>query len=120
MKKVLKNCIRLFNRVYRTGEPITEYDWELIRKDGTKGFIEISVSLMRDSEGKPIGFRGISRDITERKRMEEALRRSEEESKALAQENAIMAEIGRIISSTLNIEEVYERFAEEVRKAHSL
>jgi len=32
------------------------------------------------------------------------------------QENAIMAEIGRIIGSTLNIEEVYERFAEEVRK----
>jgi hypothetical protein len=27
-----------------------------------------------------------------------------------------VAEIGRIISSTLNIEEVYERFAEEVRK----
>src|SRR4030066_165689 len=34
----------------------------------------------------------------------------------LAQENEIMAEIGRIISSTLNIEEVYERFAEEARK----
>jgi len=52
----------------------------------------------------------------ERKRAEEALRRSEEEAKRLAQENAIMAEIGQIISSTLNIEEVYERFAETVRK----
>jgi PAS domain-containing protein len=37
-------------------------------------------------------------DITQRKRAEEALRRSEEEAKRLAQENAIMAEIGRIIS----------------------
>ena len=45
----------------------------------------------------------------ERKRAEEAATR-------LSKENAIMAEIGRIISSTLNIEEVYERFAEEVRK----
>ena len=45
----------------------------------------------------------------ERKRAEEAAAR-------LAQENAVMAEIGRIISSTLNIDEVYERFAEEVRK----
>jgi transcriptional regulator with GAF, ATPase, and Fis domain len=52
----------------------------------------------------------------ERKRVEEALRRSEEEAKRLAQENAVMAEIGQIISSTLNIEEVYERFAEEVHK----
>ena len=54
--------------------------------------------------------------MQERRQAEEALQRSEEEAKRLAQENAIMAEIGRIISSTLNIEEVYERFAEEVRK----
>ncbi len=43
-------------------------------------------------------------------------RNREEEAKRLAQENAIMAEIGRIISSTLNIEEVYERFAVEAKK----
>jgi sugar-specific transcriptional regulator TrmB len=52
----------------------------------------------------------------ERKRMEEAFQSSEESAKKLAQENVVMAEIGRIISSTLNIEEVYERFAEEARK----
>ncbi len=51
-----------------------------------------------------------------RKRTEEALRESEEEARRLVQENTIVAEIGRIISSTLDIQEVYERFAEEVRK----
>ena len=50
---------------------------ELIKKDGTKTFSEISVSLIRDSEGKKIGFRGISRDVTERKRMEEQLLQAE-------------------------------------------
>ncbi|MDI7259690.1 MAG: GAF domain-containing protein [Thermodesulfobacteriota bacterium] len=54
--------------------------------------------------------------ITEHKGVEEALRQSEETAKRLSQENAIVAEIGRIISSTLNIDEVYERFAEEVGK----
>ncbi len=48
-------------------------------------------------------------DITLLKRAEGAIRR-------LANENAIIAEISRIIGSTLNIEEVYERFAQEVRK----
>ena len=48
---------------------------------------------------------------------EEGLRRSEEEAKRLAWETAIMAEIGRIIGSTLDIQDVYERFAE---KAHEL
>lgn len=56
------------------------------------------------------------RDVTERKQIEEALIRSEEVAKKLSEENSVMAEIGRIISSTLNIEEIYDRFAEEVRK----
>ena len=112
-KENAKKLYQVFNRVYRTGEPVKALERESIGKDGTKMFNEISVSLIRNSEGKPIGFRSITRDITERKRSEEALKKSEGEAKRLAQENAIMAEIGRIISSTLNIEEVYERFAEE-------
>ncbi len=58
----------------------------------------------------------LQRREAERREAGEALRRSEEEAKRLAQENAIMAEIGRIITSTLDIEEVYDRFAERVRK----
>jgi len=53
--------------------------------------------------------------FSEHQKAKEALQRSEEAQKRIAQENAVMAEIGQIISSTLNIEEVYERFAEEVR-----
>jgi PAS domain S-box-containing protein len=115
-KENAKKVYQAFNRVYRTGEPVRSFDEEVIRKDGTKAFSELSVSLIRDSEGKPIGFRGISRDITERKRAGEALRRSEERATQLSRENAIMAEIGRIVSSTLKIEEVYKRFAEEARE----
>ena len=44
---------------------------DMITKDGTKKFVELSVSLMRDSEGQPIGFRGVARDISERKTAEE-------------------------------------------------
>lgn len=56
------------------------------------------------------------RDVTKRIRIEQTLIKSEEEAKGLSRENEILAEIGRIISSTLNIEEIYERFAEEVKK----
>jgi two-component system, cell cycle sensor histidine kinase and response regulator CckA len=115
-KENAKKVFQAFTELYKTGEPIKALDYEIIRKDGTNAFTEISVSLVRNSEGKPIGFRGVNRNVTERKRAEEALKKSEEEAKRLAQENATMAEIGRIISSTLNIEEVYERFAEEVRR----
>jgi diguanylate cyclase (GGDEF)-like protein/PAS domain S-box-containing protein len=55
-------------------------------------------------------------DITERKRAEEELRRNQDVDERLAQEMAIIAEIGKVISSTLDPEEVYERFAAESKK----
>jgi diguanylate cyclase (GGDEF)-like protein/PAS domain S-box-containing protein len=80
-----KRLFQAFNKVYRTGEPRKECDWGIIRKDGTKRYLEASVSLRKDASGKPIGFRGIVRDITERKQTEEALRESEERFRQLAE-----------------------------------
>jgi GAF domain-containing protein len=79
-------------------------------------WLRITAAPIRDSRGSLIGAIETLEDITESKQAEEAQRKSEEEARSLAQENAIMAEIGQIISSTLNIEEVYERFAQEVQK----
>jgi PAS domain S-box-containing protein len=52
-----------------------EYEKEYVRKDGTVFPISIRVWLIRDEDGKPKGMWGIIREITERKRMEEALRK---------------------------------------------
>ncbi|RMF87012.1 MAG: GAF domain-containing protein, partial [Nitrospinota bacterium] len=59
--------------------------------------------------------RELRREISERKRAVEELERSERTQRQLAQENRVMANIGRIINSSFQIDEVYERFAEEVR-----
>jgi PAS domain S-box-containing protein len=66
-----KKLFQAFNKVYRTGESTEELDWEIIRKDGARRSIEASVSLIEDSSGNRIGFRGLIRDVTERKRAEE-------------------------------------------------
>jgi PAS domain S-box-containing protein len=60
----------LFNKIYRTGKPIREYGYEVIRKDGTIGFHELFACLMLDENGNPIGFRGIAHDVTKRKQAE--------------------------------------------------
>jgi diguanylate cyclase (GGDEF)-like protein/PAS domain S-box-containing protein len=74
-----------FHRVFVTGEPSKGVDWELISKNGEKKPIESSISLMKDVDGNPVGFRGIIRDITERKRAEEALRESERKFRSLTE-----------------------------------
>ncbi len=76
-QKNAKKLFQAFNRVYRTGEPTKGFDWEIIRKDRTKRYIEASVSLRKDAFGKPVGFRGIVRDVTDRKRIEEQLLQAE-------------------------------------------
>jgi diguanylate cyclase (GGDEF)-like protein/PAS domain S-box-containing protein len=63
-----------FNKVFKAGKPLTGVDYEIIRKDGTKLYIQSSASLIRNTSGQPIGFRGIMRNITERKRMEAEMR----------------------------------------------
>ncbi|MBI4633270.1 MAG: hypothetical protein HY742_05215 [Deltaproteobacteria bacterium] len=60
--------------------------------------------------------RELHQEIQERRRAEEALQESEKTAKRLAQENELVAEIGRVIGSTLDIDMVYERFADKVRE----
>ncbi|MDB5989367.1 MAG: hypothetical protein JWQ10_770 [Herbaspirillum sp.] len=66
-----------FSEVYRTGEPKRNQDWEHIHKDGRLINVEGSVQLTRDADGVPIGFRGILRDVTARRKIELELRESE-------------------------------------------
>jgi diguanylate cyclase (GGDEF)-like protein/PAS domain S-box-containing protein len=73
-----KKISETYYEIYRTGKPLKWFPPPQIRKDGTRLFAEDSVSLLRNDQGEIIGFRGVSRDITERKRAEEALRQSEE------------------------------------------
>ena len=66
-----------FNKIYRTGKGVVDISWEIIRKDGEKRHLEISANLITDNGGKPIGFRGIARDVTDKAIAQLALRESE-------------------------------------------
>jgi PAS domain S-box-containing protein len=90
-----KRVYQVFSEVYRTGEPANAFDWEMIKKDGARQWIETSVSLIRDSKGQPIGFRGIGRDVTERKQMEEQAKVHQQQ---LMQAGKMVA-LGTLVSS---------------------
>jgi len=83
------------------------------RRDGTTFPLDLTLSEFFVNGQRM--FAGTIRDITERKQSEAALRKSEAEARRLAEENEVLAEIGRIINSSLDINAVYERFAQLVR-----
>jgi PAS domain S-box-containing protein len=77
---------------------IMEYD--ALRKDGTRFIVEMCGALVRDEQGEPRAFLSTSRDITERKKAEEELKKYcehleelvEERTKELDQANAQLRE----------------------------
>jgi PAS domain S-box-containing protein len=68
----------ILKRIER-GETITQYETIRRRKDGTDLHISLTVSPLIDPHGRVIGASKIARDITEQKRVENALRRSEQD-----------------------------------------
>ncbi|CAN7407016.1 putative bifunctional diguanylate cyclase/phosphodiesterase [Rhizobacter sp. LjRoot28] len=74
---------KAFNEVYLTGVSRRNEEWEYVHRKGHRVQVEGSVQLVRDPHGRPVGFRGILRDVTERRRIEAELRESEARFRAL-------------------------------------
>lgn len=55
------------------------------RKDGIEFSVSLSKSIIKDKNGKEIAIVGVARDITERKRVEEVLRQSEEQYRLITE-----------------------------------
>jgi PAS domain S-box-containing protein len=69
------------------GEACSSFETKRLTKDGRLIEVSISASRYRDHEGNPAGILVILRDITDRKRVQEALRKSEENYKHLYAES---------------------------------
>lgn len=76
-KESYEKVYQTFNNIFRTGEKTKAFECPFIRKNGEVFYAEISVSLIQNSKLGRIGFRGLVRDISERKKAEEEKKRME-------------------------------------------
>jgi PAS domain S-box-containing protein len=68
----------------KRGERVDHFETVRVRKDGTPLDISLTISPVRDGEGRVIGASKVARDITEQKRAEQALRESKERLRSFA------------------------------------
>ncbi len=76
---------------------VMNLEYTLIRADGSEYPGELNVAVLKDASGNPVGFVGIVRDITERKRMEEEVRRLSDAVKMTSESVAIADLKGKIV-----------------------
>ncbi len=72
-------------------------EFEFIRKDGSTFWADSVVTLLRDKEGRPTGFLGVGRDITERKRTEDLVR-----TRLILMEFAVSHSLEELLEKTLD------------------
>ncbi|MCD6566796.1 MAG: PAS domain S-box protein [Bacteroidales bacterium] len=95
----------------------------MLHKDGTEILVEITAKLLLDNKGLPIGLQGATRNVTKRKKAEEALKESEQRFRFMAENTGNV--LYRLQHDTMTFEYISPAItiltgytAEEINKNH--
>lgn len=87
----------------RAGERIEHYETTRVRKDGRRIDVSVTISPVRDAEGRIIGASKIARDVSDRKRIERLLIQSEKLAATGRMAATVAHEINNPLESVMNL-----------------
>ena len=92
-----------------------DHEYVLLKKDGTRFPGEITGAPLMDDKGNPKGLVTVHRDITERKRAEEEIRRLNQALERRARGLAALNKAGRLVVSTLELDTLLRLVMEQIK-----
>ncbi|MFN8464497.1 MAG: GAF domain-containing protein [Caldilineaceae bacterium] len=126
LKSGVHNAVGYYDRLWQAILTKGSWEGEFVnrRRDGTLFHVEQTISAVRDETGQIVAFVAAQRDITERKRAEEALRLSEtryrdqlEQTQTVLAETRALYETSKILSGLQSMPEMLQRAVDGVAKA---
>jgi len=100
-------------------ENISNYETVMLKRNGSLIEVAVTVSPIKDAKGKIVGVSNISRDITERKNSQQALRKNEEQMQLSQKMDAIGRLAGGVAHDFNNLLNVIEGNSDFLRDALS-
>jgi len=102
-KPTAKRLFNIFRGVFETKRHSKILDYDIKTKDGDLRILEMSTALIEDESGEPAGFRGIARDVTERRLAEKERKKLEKELQQAEKMKAIGTLAGGVAHDLNNI-----------------
>ncbi len=102
-KKTSEAMFKVFNQVFSNAQPIMVADFEIELKDRGPLQIDLSAAPILDNEGRVTGFRGLMRDVSERKKTELETRKLEKKLQQAQKMKAIGTLAGGVAHDLNNI-----------------